>query len=94
MTPEGKTKKDIKKILDAYKPDLWYFMPVNKHTRGIPDFVGCYKGKFFSIEAKSFNGTVTELQSDTINTIKKAGGTALVIRDADLPTLRAWLERT
>ncbi len=53
-TPEGNVKLKIKEYLNSLAPALWYWMPVNMGygITGIPDFVGCYKGRFFTIEAK------------------------------------------
>ena len=64
MTPEAKVKSDVQRYLhekgfiragSAPKswPDPvqgWYFMPSQngRGVTGIPDFVGCYKGRFFS----------------------------------------------
>ncbi|MDE2344006.1 MAG: VRR-NUC domain-containing protein, partial [Betaproteobacteria bacterium] len=78
MTPEAKVKAAIRKVLDALAPDLWYFMPaMNGYgKRGVPDFVGCYHGKFFAIEAKSVTGAVTPWQERTLHDIVEAGGKA------------------
>jgi hypothetical protein len=53
-TPEGNVKLKIKNYLNGLAPALWYFMPVNNGygIKGVPDFVGCYYGRFFTIEAK------------------------------------------
>jgi len=74
MTPEGKVKAEIKKVLAEY--GCWYFMPaMNGYGRsGIPDFVGCYEGAFFAIEAKSEDGKLTPNQEREIAAIQKADG--------------------
>ncbi len=59
------------------------------NVSGIPDFIGCYKGKFFAIEAKS-NMTkhpVTALQQRQIDLITSHQGVALVIDETGLDTL-------
>lgn len=52
MTPEGKVKKEVKEFLDFI--GAWYYCPVpmGYGRRGIKDFIGCYKGQGFGIEAK------------------------------------------
>ena len=71
---------------EGYKPKGWYFMPVSlgMGTMGIPDFVGCYKGKFFSIETKSdTTKSPTKLQRLNLNCIAASKGAAYVVRDKD-----------
>lgn len=71
---------------EGYEPDGWYFMPVSlgMGTMGIPDFIGCYKGKFFSIETKSDPKKVpTKLQRLNLNCIAASKGAAYVVRDED-----------
>ncbi len=86
-TPEGKVKDEIKKILD--QSGAYYFMPPqNGYGRaGIPDFVGCLKGRFFSVEAKAGKGTTTALQDREISKIKAAEGYALVVNEDNLDEL-------
>ena len=62
MTPEAKVKKKVVeqlKVLGAY-----YFYPVTGGygRSGVPDIVGCYKGKFFGFECKSGKNKPTALQ--------------------------------
>lgn len=81
MTPEGKVKTQIKRVLDTL-PRCWYFMPQAGiyGKRGIPDFVGTIDGKFFAIEAKSHTGKTTPLQDLTHIEIRAAGGAVAVCR--------------
>ena len=86
MTPEGKVKAECKKVLDALKPDCWYFMPVSSGMgrHGIADFVGCYKGMMFTIETKAVGkGRPTTLQQLMMDTVNRAGGLAVVVGGAD-----------
>ena len=69
MTPEGRTKKDIKDLFFSrgliaagakecnWPKEVtgWYYMPVPNGlgVHGIPDFVGFYLQKFFVVEAKA-----------------------------------------
>lgn len=83
MTPEAKVKAEVKKVLIEY--GCWYFMPsMNGYGRaGIPDFIGCYKGLFFAIEAKAPMGRMTEHQKREMDAIWKADGYAVIARSGD-----------
>jgi hypothetical protein len=83
MTPEAKVKSEIKKVLAEY--GCWYFMPsMNGYGRaGIPDFIGCYQGVFFAVEAKAPEGQVTAHQQREIDAIHHAGGAAIVARSGE-----------
>lgn len=63
----------------------WFFK-VHGHgmqRRGVPDLVGCYKGKLFAIEVKKPGGKVSAQQAIEILAIKEAGGTAFVAWSVD-----------
>jgi hypothetical protein len=80
MTPEAKVKAEIKKVLAEY--NCWYFMPMmNGYGRtGVPDFIGCYKGRLFAVEAKSGTGELTPNQEREIAAIWAADGCVVVAR--------------
>jgi len=90
MTPEAKVKDAIKRVLKEY--GCWYFMPsMNGYGRaGIPDFIGCYKGQFFAVEAKSETGILTPNQEREIDAILDARGVVSVARSAS--TVREMLD--
>ena len=90
MTPEGKVKAEIKKVLD--KAGAWYFMPsMNGYGRkGIPDFVGHYKGRFFAIEAKAPGGKATPWQERELADIREKGGVVVIAMSAE--TVEMMLE--
>lgn len=91
MKNEKDVKKAVKEILD--EAGAWYFMPVaNGFTAiGIPDFIGCLKGKFIAIETKFGSNKPTRMQEIILNKIKFAGGVALVIRETEISMLRKLL---
>lgn len=95
MTPEGKVKEKIKKLLKEF--GAYYHMPV-QNGMGKPslDFVCCHKGRFLAIEAKTEKGHLTARQQATIDEMQKAGAIVLVIRgESDGETfaiLRSYLE--
>ena len=93
-TPEAKVKDSIKKELDgrgfwragsARPPEVvgWYYMPVSNGmgVHGIPDFVCCWLGRFFGIEAKAPGGSPTPNQLKRHDEIREANGEVLVIDD-------------
>ena len=101
MTPEAKVKSDVQRYLhekgfiragSAPKswPDPvqgWYFMPSQngRGVTGIPDFVGCYKGRFFSVETKApgKRNNTNANQDQRIKEIQRADGVALVVDDVE-----------
>lgn len=76
MTPEGRVKKEIKKILDSYGTKLVYFMPPASPygQAGIADFVCCVSGRYLEIEAKAEDGRVTTIQKLHGKKIEEARG--------------------
>lgn len=91
QTPEGRVKAKVKKILDGLGA---YHFPAATHgygRSGVPDFVGCYKGKFFAIECKANGNKPTALQEREITKIREAWGVALVIDETNVETLTTQL---
>ena len=91
MTPEAKVKKRVVqqlKLLDAY-----YFYPVTGGygRSGVPDIVGCYKGKFFAIECKAGANKPTPLQALNLEQIMLTGGIALVINEENIDSVYSIL---
>lgn len=95
MTPEGKVKKEIDKILVSYGERLVWFKPATGGygRSGISDYAGCVDGNFFSIEAKSPVGKPTALQIKFMASVEAAGGTALVCDGTNYAELRVRLNR-
>jgi hypothetical protein len=94
-TPEGKVKDRIRDLLDGYE-GLWQYWPVpSGYGRKTVDILGCYRGRFFAIEAKADGKQPTELQLDELRNVNAAGGSAFVIVGQDSPVLAAlkrWLD--
>ena len=91
MTPEGKVKAAVKRVLD--RPGIWYYMPAQNGfgTKGIPDFLGTVNGEFFAIETKAGKKRPTLLQQLTLDKIAAAGGAAFVINETNLESLTSWI---
>lgn len=84
MTPEKKVKVTITKQLDSL--GCYYFFPATGGygQSGVPDIVGCYKGKFFGIECKAGKGKTTVLQDLHLSKIAIAGGIAEVVNEENM----------
>lgn len=95
MTPEGKVKGKVRKLLDSYGTELYYFSPAaNGYGRvGIPDIIVCYKGMFFGIECKAGSNTPTALQTKELAAIRAAGGEAIVVNEDNIESVREVLLR-
>jgi len=85
MTPEKKVKNEVVKVLKTF--GAYYFYPVTGGygASGVPDIVGCYKGRFFAIECKAGKGTTTALQERNITQIVAQGGLAIVVNENNIP---------
>lgn len=86
MTPEGKVKAKITEFLRSKAPYVWYFMPQGTvmGRAGIPDYVGCYDGRLFGIEAKAGNGKQTALQKHEATRIREAGGEYFLVNEQNM----------
>ena len=93
MTPEGKVKTRVKRILDSFGPIIWYFMPVSRGygRHGIPDIIGCVNGHFFAIETKAGDKQPTDLQKRELRRIGEARGSSLVINEQNVDNLHEFL---
>ena len=93
MTPEGKIKAKVKKMLADYP--VWTHWPVQMGY-GAPtlDCVGTFNGKFFAIETKAPGEKPTPRQEITIKEMLTAGGAVFVIdgRPSHMLRLLLWLE--
>ena len=81
MTPEAKVKKVV--VNQLRNLGAYYFYPVTGGygRSGVPDIVGCYKGKFFGIECKAGKNTPTPLQQINLDDIEKQNGIALGVNE-------------
>ena len=81
---ESQLIQNIRKYL-ATLPECFYWKEHGGQygTAGIPDIIVCYKGRFYGLEAKVGRNKPTRLQEATIEQIKRAGGTAAVVRSVD-----------
>jgi len=92
MTPEGKVKAKVKKILDVH--EVYYFCPATGGygRSGIPDFVCCYKEMFIALECKAGKGKTTALQDRELARIHSAGGRAFVVNEDNLHVIEHFFD--
>ena len=88
MTPEAKVKKVV--VNQLRNLGAYYFYPVTGGygRSGVPDMVGCYKGKFFGIECKAGKNTPTPLQQINLDDIEKQNGIALIVNEKNMHSVR------
>ena len=92
MTPEGKVKVKVKKVL--LEMGAYYTMPIGTGfgNAGVPDFIACIRGRFIGIECKANGNKPTALQLKNLADIEAAGGRALIIDENNVAELRKLLE--
>ena len=93
MTPEGKVKEQLKRILK--EAEVYWHMPV-QNGMGAPtlDFICCYRGFYLAIETKAPGQKLTARQEITMGAIRKAGGVAMTFDGSDqsCEALYNWIE--
>jgi hypothetical protein len=96
MTPEGKVKAAVNRLLDRYK-SIYRFMPVpGGFGASSLDYLLCVNGRFLAIETKAPGKKPTDRQKLAIGQIRRAGGTVFVIdgENGELQQLEEYMERT
>lgn len=92
MTPEGKVKDKVKKLLKKY--GTYQHWPV-LNGMGAPtlDCVGCKEGKYFAIETKAGNKQPTLRQAITMRDMRAAGAAVFLVNDVTgVEELETWLQ--
>ena len=82
ITPEGKTKARLDRLLKKYGNDLHAFKPV-QNGMGSPalDYIVCYKGRYASIETKAGAAKMAPRQEVTAGALRKAGAAVFLVND-------------
>lgn len=81
MTPEGKVKARVKKVLKA--AGAYQFWPVQMgYGAATVDCIGCYKKMFYAIETKAPGKHPTPRQELTIKDMRDAEGAVFVIGES------------
>ena len=94
---EKYVKNRVRNVFKYFEDCYWFLPPANGFGRsGIPDFVGCYKGRFFSVECKApaRSDNVSPLQRIEGVKIQQSGGVWMVVHDINtLKMLYDYLDK-
>ena len=80
--------KLVEKIMNRLKAEGGFWVKIHggpMQQSGIPDIIGCYKGRFVGIEVKVGKNTTSKLQDIVLTELTEAGalcGVAYSINDA------------
>lgn len=94
-TPESLTKRKINAILKKHEDGIYYYMPVPAgYGKQTVDYLGCFRGHFFAIEAKAPGKKPTPRQEGVLDHVRAAGGRTFEIDGTEkgLRDLEAWLD--
>jgi hypothetical protein len=101
MTPEGKVKAKVTKVLKSFGDRLYYFMPVQYGMGAASlDYLCAVKTKFdydgpifFAIETKAPGKKPTDRQQALMDYLTKMGAVVWTIDDdAGVKELKLWLD--
>jgi hypothetical protein len=92
MTPEGKVKAKIRKVLN--EAGCWHYWPVpGGYGRRTVDVLVLHRGHFAVIEAKREGKVPTRLQDLELAAVEERGGKTFAINsDEGVKELQRWLE--
>jgi len=90
-TPEKKVKEKVVKVLKEMGAYYFYPFTGGYGRSGVPDIIGCYKGRFFGIECKAGKNKTTALQDREISLIHNAEGVAWVVNEENIDSVREAL---
>jgi len=93
MTPEKKVKTKVVGILKELGVYYFYASTGGYGASGVPDIIGCYKGRFFGIECKAGKGKPTALQEKNIAQIIAQGGLAIVVNEDNIEDVNELLRQ-
>ena len=93
MTPEGKVKDKVKKVLQEL--NAYYSMTITGGfgNSGAPDFLVCYQGRMIGIVCKAGKGRATALQLHHLSEIRRCGGKAMIVNEENIDTLKKELQQ-
>ena len=92
MTPEGRIKSSVRKLLARYQGMYSYWPVPGGFGRATIDVIGCYRGRFFGVEVKAPGNKPTLRQTRTLSEMQAAMGRTFVVDD-DGEELKQWLDK-
>lgn len=87
MTPEGKVKAKVSKILTDAGAYFFYPATGGYGRSGVPDIVACLSGHFIGIECKAGSNKTTALQDAELQKIRMARGVAFIVNEDNVDKL-------
>ena len=93
-TPEGKVKARLKARLKTLPSPFYQFWPVQSGMGASTlDMLGCYKGRFVTVETKALGKCLTPRQLFVMDQMERAGALAFVVScDDDIAYMVAELQ--
>ena len=80
MTSERAITKQIMYYLNRLSGSWWLKVHGGPFQKtGVPDILGCYRGRFFAFEVKAPDGRTSAKQDHEIQRIRDAGGVVDVV---------------
>ena len=79
MSEANLVRRIIKALKEKYPEDVWWKIHTGLYQeRGIPDIIGCHRGRFIGMEVKLPENKkgLTKYQERQLHLIHKAGGYA------------------
>lgn len=92
MQPETRFRLRVVKPALESIPESWWTKIQAGSVRGIPDVLGCIKGKMIALELKTEKGVADPLQLHRLTQVQRAGGYAAVVRPSNFHLILADLE--
>lgn len=79
-TPESVLKKELKRLLNE-RGAFWSMVTGGGYSKpGDPDMVVCYRGRYIGVEAKTWEGRLSDIQKVRRDEIIAAGGVHVTAR--------------
>lgn len=80
MTSERSITKQAMHYLERLPHSWWLKVHGGPYQKtGVPDIIGCYRGRFFAFEIKVPGGRTTPKQDHEVERIQEAGGAVSVV---------------
>jgi hypothetical protein len=80
---EALLTRSVRQLLNAAGIFHWKNFGGPMGVKGVPDILGCYRGRLFGIELKAPKGKTSPDQEEFIKRINEAGGLAFCARTLD-----------
>lgn len=90
--PETLFSEKVQRDLRKRFPGIWFIKTQMVSRLGIPDIIGCYRGRFFAWELKVGHGKASKMQLHILKRIAHAGGIARVVHPENLELAMGQIE--